>query len=246
MPNHLITEVRVDKNGVPVTRHVKPVGSSSHKTAPPVPAVPDTVRESREYATNAILEQSMGFGSGLMESVLDSLSDDTMVLIAGAVGEDDDQVFPEEAAHMIAYSGNENEIREYMLLSPGLRGDDDFEETLDYIHGLHTYAKLGKIEDLTLADGDTRKACRTLLKAAVLFHEDEERGHPAAGRTFVERLGRELPVVGNQQLVSLILKYPDRGDDILRFIEERGFKSVTALRAMLSDEIHHAVMDGFI
>jgi hypothetical protein len=246
VPNHLITEVRVDKNGVPVTRHVKPLASSANKAAPPVPAVPDAVRESREYAMQVIMEHSMGFGSGLMEEVLESFSDDTMVLIAGAVGEDDDQVFPEEAAALIGYSGNETEIREYMAFSPGLRDDDDFESTLDYIHGLHTYPKLSRIEDLALTDEDTRKSCHTLLKAAVLFHEDEERGHPAAGKTFIEKRGREFPVVGNQQLVSLILKHPDRGDDILRFIAERGFRTVTALREMLSDDIHTAVMDGFI
>ena len=240
-------EVRVDKNGKRVTRHVRSSTTSKSSTPMPVPVLkteqPWQERESFiDEMANVAANHSIN--SAIMQRVLESYSDSTLKMMHDGIGEEDGQVYPEEALFAVSFIGNESEIREYMTFSPGLRDDDDVERINDYINGLRSYPKLSKFDDLTLADEDTQKACRTLLKAAVYYHESEEPDHPLIGTANVS--GRDFPVLGNQRLASLIINNPDRGDAILEFIQDRGFTTVTAVSEMIKDGTHNAVTDGFL
>lgn len=247
MPNNLIPEVRVDKNGKQVTRHVRSSGTIKTTKALPAPAVKVEQGWSERDAfidEMANLAANKHIDSAMMERVLKPYSDSTLKMVHDGIGEEDGQVFPEEALFAICYLGTESKIREYMMFSPGLRDDDDVEAIHDYIDGLRAYPKLSRIDDFTLADEDTQKACHALLKATVYFHEDEGKYHPLSGTTKIN--GRDYPVLGNQRLASLIINNPDRGDSILEFIQKRGFTTVTAVSEMIKDGTHNAVTDGFL
>jgi hypothetical protein len=59
-----------------------------------------------------------------------------------------------------------------------------------------------------------------------------------------DHLNRDYPMLKSTQLVNLILDHPDRGDEIIDFLNERGY-SIGLLRTMLTKS-HRALSEGVL
>jgi hypothetical protein len=257
MPNNLVAEVRIDKNGVSVTRHVKPQSARTGKALPQPklqPASAPVPYPERESHTQALLARSMRFidDDGLEEAdfmrALNSYSDDTVRLLHKHVGDRGDQTYYAELVALIGKELHETRIREYAMFSTAVVDCEDLDEAVRYINGVRHYAPLRGIEDLTLADEETQSAARSLMSIAFQIHCMGEYGedHPAAAYVPDPMgMGTECPVVKSPRLVSLVMDSPDRRDDIVEHIETNGFKTVKAIKEML-EGTHHATREGWL
>lgn len=255
MPNPLMPEVRVDKNGVAVTRHVKQSPATTRKPLP-VPALtasqaaPDPERAAHmesimEYTSKWM--KRFGIGNELsdegIQERLDSYSDDSIRLIRERLGDRDDKVNPSELEGLLNHNYSETSVREYMVYSTDLIDCEDLDETSRYISGLRQYPRLKDISDVTLADKDTKNSCRALLRIAFHLHCMMDDEHPAA--VYEKKDGIRMPVIKSPSLVKLVLDNPDRASDIAEYIEEHGFSKTKTLAGMVADT-HHATRDGYL
>lgn len=257
MPNNLVTEIRIDKNGVPVTRHVKPQAAATSKALPQPtlqPAPSQSPYPERGEHTLLLLGQCLQFladeslSADDFSAVLKGYSDDTIRLLNKHVGDSHTQTYFAELAAVIGRKLPEKVVREYAMFSPTVADCEDLNETISYVSGLRHYAPLRDIDDLTLADEETKAVSRSLLRIAFHLHcmNDYGEDHPAAIYA-PDPTGqdRDCPVIKSPSLVSLIAANPSRSSDIAEHIEEHGFKTVKAVREML-EGTHHATREGWL
>ena len=262
MSNTLIPEVRVDKNGVSVTRHVRPQSTQPGKSLPkPVLVVSPTEAPypERESDIARLTDKCSEFFSGGRYSGdisgkdfaanIDSYSDSTIKLLTKYVGDGKHQTFYAQLTSLMERPFREQDIREYVMYSPEVIDCEDLNETLQYVRGLRYYKQFKSLSDLTTASKEQETSARALLRIAFRLHSESwmsGEDHPAAASVLdYDDDGKDLPVIKSPSLVSLVLENPSRASDIAEYIEEHGFKTTKALKEMLEDT-HHATRDGWL
>lgn len=255
MPSVLAPEVRVDKNGVPVTRHVRQQKGNAGKELPK-PAVtalePSTLDPERESDIEKMFDHCQEFfdhGNISTEDFLEALngySDHTIHVLKQHMGDDPGQTYYAELTALIGGEYSEREVREYVMYSYEAIDCEDLEETSNYIKGLRHYKEFNGIEDFTRVDKDAEASARALIRIAFHLHCMQEEDHPAA--VYVPEpsgADSEVPVIKSPSLVSLVVKNPSRSGDIASYIEENNFKSTKTLSQMI-EGTHHATREGFL
>lgn len=262
MANALIPEVRVDKNGVSVTRHVRPQSTQSGKSMPkPVLAVSPTEAPypERESDIARLTEKCSDFfydgrHSGDISAKefaenIESYSDSTIKLLTKYVGDGEHQTFYAELAGLMERPFREQDIREYVMYSPEVAECEDLDETLQYIRGLRHYKQFKSLSDLTTASKEQESSARALLRITFRLHSDRwmsGEDHPSAVNVLdYDDDSKGMPVIKSPSLVSLVVDNPSRASDIAEYIEEHGFKTTKALKEMVTDT-HHATREGWL
>jgi hypothetical protein len=255
MPNDLVPEVRVDKNGVPVTRHVRHQKGSTGKSIPkPVVAAleaskPYPERESDIKLIFGECEEFFehgGIGTDDFLRALNGYSDHTVRTIKKYMGDSEHQTYYAELTAMIGHAFPELDVREYMMYSFEAADCQDLKETSQYIRGLHHYKSLKGIEDFTRVDPETEAVSRALIRIAFNLHCMQDDDHPAAVYVDDPRGTNErTPVIKSPSLISLITDNPSRSNDVAVYIEDHGFKSTKVLAQMI-EGTHRATRDGFL
>jgi hypothetical protein len=255
MPNALIPEVRVDKNGVPVTRHVRqqkaPLGTSIPQPVASVPekVIPYAERESDIAAMFGECEEFFdhgGIGADAFMKAMNSYSDHTVRTIKKHLGDSEHQTYYAELTALIGHDCPELDVREYMMYSFDLADCQDLQETSRYIRGLRNYKIFKGIDDFTLVDPETEALSRSFLRIAFNLHCMQDDDHPGAVYVPDPRDEDEKnPIFKSPALVKLLTENPSRATDIAEHIEDRGFKSIKSLAQMI-EGTHHATRDGFL
>lgn len=262
MSNNLIPEVRVDKNGVSVTRHVRPQSTQAGKSLPkPVLAAYPAAMPypERESDISRLTEKCSAFFSGGQHdgdisakdfaANIDSYSDSTIKLLDKHVGDGQAQTYYAELTNLMARGFREQDIREYVMYSPEVTDCEDLDETLQYVRGLRHYKPFKAFNDLTTVSKEQEASGRALLRIAFRLHSESwmgEEDHPAATNVLdYDDDGKDMPVIKSPKLVSLVMDNPTRASDIAEHIEEHGFKTVKVLKEMIEDT-HHATREGFL
>lgn len=233
--NNLVAEKRLDKNNRLVTKYVKPAGAAGSEGRIPAPTAQSDTRKRDVNAIVSRLKRWYEPQETTAEEIaakFDSFGDDTLRYILDTTSDSEEDVQPSEIAFVVQRGYSEATLREYLAFSLNLVDCEDGDGTVEYIQGLHHYSKLRGIEDLSRADEDTQQACHTLLKVTWMYsafnYED-----PAIKMVANEDDAPRIPILKSAQLVNLIMDHPDRGDDIIEFLEERGYK-INALKDMLT------------
>lgn len=243
--NNLVPEKRLDKNNRLVTKYVKPAGAGLGGENIPSPTTTISTR-SRDLR-NVVLRMKDDYElrdipEDQIVAKFDSLSDDTLRLIMDSTGEGSDQVHPSEVAFVVHRGFSETVLREYLTFSLDVIDCEDGDGTVGYVQALHQYSKLKKHKDLSVADEKTQQACHTLLKVTWMysaFNYDDPAIKLIKGED-----GMDFPMLKSTALVNMILDNPDRGDDIIEFLDERGYK-ISALKEMLATA-PRALRDGWL
>lgn len=256
MSNALIPEVRVDKNGVPVTRHVRPQVNNGGSNLPtlristPVPNRPYPDRNSDlDYIFDECDDFLMegGVSQDLFHSTLNSYSDHTIRVIKTYLGDDEGHLtYYSELTALIGTETPELDVREYMMYSFHMSDCPDLLEVRRYIRGLRNYKPLKGIEDFTRVDPETEALSRSLLRIGFQLHCMQDDDHPSAVYVPDPRDKTEkTPIFKLPSLLNLITENVSRSSDIADHIEEYGFKSTKVLAQMIEGS-HHATRDGFL
>lgn len=255
MRNDLVPEVRVDKNGVPVTRHVRQQKGSAGKLIPkPVVTAPEasTPYPERESDIESMREECEeffdhgGIGKDDFLRALNSYSDYTVRTIKKYMGDSNHQTYYAELTAIIGHEYSELDVREYMMYSFEASDCQDLKETSLYVRGLRHYKALKDVEDFTRVDPETESVSRALIRIAFNLHCMQDEEHPAAVYVADPRdKDQRTPVIKSPSLVSLIIDNPNRSNDVAAYIEEHGFKSTKVLAQMI-EGTHRATRDGFL
>jgi len=255
MPDTLVPEVRVDKNGVPVTRHVRQQSGTTGKLIPqPVVAAvtaplpyPDRETDIDEISTRCATSLGVeNTSKATIVAALSGYSDHTIKVIKQYMGDGDDKTHYSELAYLIGFQYPEPDVREYMMYSYEAADCDDLTETLRYVKGLRHYKPFKDAEDLTLVNKDLEASGRALIRIAFHLHCMQEDDHPAAVYApDPHDEDEQVPVIKSPSLVALVLNNPDRSSDIAEYIEENNFKSTKTLSQMI-EGTHHATQKGFL
>ena len=262
MNHNLVPEIRLDKNGVAVTRHVKTQGAVSSKALPgPALAVSDkkhqealrhvgTVERIRATCSGSIEKFAQISEDKFFEYISD-FSQETLDLIEAQTGSDNDKVHIAEFIDALdTCDGEELAIREYLTYGTSLADCEDYQETFRYIEGLRHYAPFRKVDDLSTLRGDEAVVAHVLLKTGLHFHcfDEDSFTEKSKGKYVVDPRSpgeKILPVMKSTQIAKLIIDNPKRAEHIYEYIKERDITSAKVLGEMIKDT-HHAVSDGFL
>jgi hypothetical protein len=249
--SNLTKEIRPDYTGKLVTRTVKVAGLSSSGSAIPAPDLQSVARAKDLKTLGARMGQwaeddSLNEGVSRQEEMsakFDAFSSDSLRYVLDGTGKGDDDVHPSQVASLMEQNWGEEAIREYVGFSMEVDECEDTNATMAYVQSLHQYSALKDYPDLTRAPEDVQSGCRTLLRATFMYSawENDER---AIKLYRDEHLNHDYPMLKSSQLVNLILDHPDRGDEIIDFLNERGY-SIGLLRTMLTKS-HRALSEGVL
>jgi hypothetical protein len=234
--DHLIPEVRTDKNGVPSVRYVKPQQAASWNTVPmPAPTftpqpvetkVEQVADQLAKYVTSSVPEKydrSFAFAVERLEGLPDIVIDEIVSKnnlssrfgpLAIMLGNGSGTMPPDTIRDMLYLQP----VTHYCVLDA--LGHDG---VVAYAHALGTYdlepiAPDGKYPDLRV---------KQIIALAVMTHGHEtlitDGDIPSESIRYIENgFGEALsPVMTDERLVKLLLERPDEWKRIESYVEER-------------------------
>lgn len=249
MNGNLTPEKRMDSTGKLVTRHVKTVSSGRAFQAPPLPSVPGA----RECLIGDALEtfKSEGINVNVYADMFAEYDDSTLHMIVENVADSGTPIWSGELFALVS-SGRieERDIREYITYAPTV-DDEDVGGTLSYIRGLRQMDELKSHEDFAVGSEDLKESIRTLLRLSVWAEHDEDESRYSLGNsigTVAFDDGREegFPCLYGEGLIKLVIENPRRGDDIIKFIQQRGYSGPDEVLAYLESGVPSSLIEGVL
>ena len=231
-------QVRVDKNGRAVTRHVRETQQSHAKTRRmPVPSVASSSRSSvaHEQRLYAVLENlsTSADASSLDPSIRDT-NDDTLLTILEDVSSGlgpEDKSFRKALRHIVRMATPEL-VEKHLRATAVLKGYIRPDLMLRFIAGMEKSEALRDYADrLNEAPEPVKDAARALAGSIETMLKEEY--GVSTGKQFY---------VKDKFLEAAIIRNPERADEYIRFAKERG--SGEALNEI--DTAHGAFRGGLL
>lgn len=247
MNSELVPTPVVDKNGRLTTVHKHGTVAGRRAASFPAPHVPAVPLPSREDIISGIMDQiremDFIFSEYEAKEIRSYLEERTPEFLskAGAVFRSPKSAVI--AGKLIRGLETPTLINEAVLYMPQMeyRG---FWETVHLIKTLHGYYPgLPKADDYSEVDQSVQDRCLALLKVTCAARHMGQTDK-ALKATTVGRNNRDRAyVLRDERLISLLLEQPQRADEIVRIIAERGTAEFGVIHAVLNAE-SVALSDG--
>lgn len=137
---------------------------------------------------------------------------------------------------------DESTMREVLFYFPSYRGDQDTDEAIGYVMGLHSLAYFSGMKNLDTLTGEDFEVAAAFLNITATL--DESFARECLEEEYSE--GDNLPsiFINNDVLHDLIVDHYDKAEQIIQFIRERDTEDASVIREYL--EKHSALSTGIL
>lgn len=242
----LIPTLTVDVNGRTTTVHKLPQGSTDRMMSVPAPSSPAN-NKSRMMTDSRIndLAQHVTDLTGEEHGVryrISHYSDGFLDRIEELFESESDLATP--VAGQIVGHENERFISECVHFYPKLN-TEDYGEASSYVRSLRLYPELRHASNLT--KGDQEQQSLAIMEATRIIHENSppsffaNPSHPLEYRA--TDTDWDLKIIKQARLVNLIMRQPERAEDIGKVVARYGFTEPASILAVMGGTIP-ALADG--
>lgn len=255
MSGGLVPEKRIDVHGKVVTRHVRVEVFGKKSFSAPAPHLAGDRERLEHDALSTLSSPGSTVNPDAYASLFSTFSDSTLHMIVANVSDSGDS--PVSTSEMVTVltepSICERDIREYITFAPGVHDEVDANLALNCIRGLKHSDGLADYPDLSVVEENTRSVCRTMLSLSIWAQEEEEderyeEGTGVGAMHYDTESHMVLPCIQAQApgLVEVIARFPDRGNDIINFIRDRGYRDADDLTDFLESGVHASLIAGVL
>lgn len=238
--SNLVPEKRVDRNGRSVTRWVSPVRAleTSAIPSPALPAQKSTVdlgvarREVMKRLHNARLDVHDD-----VVPFLDNASDKTILTIHESLENRPDETADWEFAWMAVMGVDEQTVQEYVALHPWHTDVvEDIDVAVYMVRGIHVPER--NRQPLDTSDTGSMLRNTAILKCllAISYGEDQLLSERLVDFETPEGASRLSHHLNDDSLVDLVLDHPDRVDELIDMINDRGYEGITMFSELVREQ----------
>jgi hypothetical protein len=247
----LVPEKRMDKNQKLVTRYVKPVDAGKKPFVAPVPSVAGGRDDLIRNALSSL--ESPGINPNAYADLFATFKDSTLHMIVDNVS--DSPETPVWVGELLPFltrgQVSERDIREYITYAPSVDDSADADSLVVCLYGLRFTVWFEDCDDLSDVDEKTKEVVRTMLRLSIWARdeEDEDRYETETSigtYAYDAETDQGYPSLQAPGLDDVVAAYPSRADDIIAFIQSRGYTGPDDLIHLLESGVHGQLIEGVL
>lgn len=247
----LVPEKRLDKNQKLVTRYVSQGDAGKKHFVPPVPSVAGGREELLRDALSSL--KSPGINPNAYAEMFASFSDSTLRMVADNVS--DSPETPVWVGELLPFLTrgrvSERDIREYITYAPSVDDSADADSLIVCLYGLRFAECFEDYDDLSDVDEETKEVVRTMLRLSMWAQDEEpeeryETGNSIGTYAHDGETNQGYPSIQAPGLDDVVADYPSRADDILAFIQARGYTGADELINLLESGVRGQLIEGVL